>query len=41
MENPEKYLSNPLTAFLVVKRFTIDWENALKVHLNTRRLQRT
>ena len=25
-ENPDQYLSNPLNAFLLVKRFTIDWE---------------
>jgi len=34
MENPEKYLSNPVIAFLMVKRFTIDWENILQTFLN-------
>lgn len=27
--NPEKHLSNPVNAFLVVKRFTTDWDNTV------------
>jgi len=34
MENPEKYLSNPVIAFLMVKRFTTDWKNILQTFLS-------
>jgi len=34
MENPEKYLSNPVIAFLMVKRFTSDWDKALDIYFN-------
>jgi len=34
MENGEKYLSNPVVAFLMVKRFTADWDDALKTLFN-------
>lgn len=29
LSNPEIYLSNPVNAFLLVKRFTTDWDNVL------------
>lgn len=29
LKNPELYLSNPINAFLLIKRFTFDWENQL------------
>jgi len=34
MQDPEKHVSNPLNAFLMVKRFTYDWKDALKTHLD-------
>jgi len=30
MEDPEKYLSNPVIAFLMVKRFTSEWEHIMQ-----------
>ena len=29
LENPIKHLGNPVNAFLLVKRFTVDWENVM------------
>ena len=34
LEDPEKYLSNPVIAFLMMKRFTVDWQNILETFLN-------
>ena len=34
MENPEKYLSNPVIAYLMVKRFSTDWQNAVELYFN-------
>jgi len=34
MDNPEKYLSNPVMAFLMVKRFTVDWQNIVKTYFD-------
>lgn len=31
--NPEKHLSNPVNAFLVVKRFTSDWGNIVQKYI--------
>jgi len=39
MENAEKYLSNPVIAFLLVKRFTSDWENIVNTYLDNNRTQ--
>jgi len=41
MKNPEVYLSNPVNAYLMVKRFTADWEDAVKIHFNDYSLQST
>lgn len=33
LSNPEIYLSNPVNAFLLVKRFTTDWESMLHEYI--------
>jgi len=35
LENPEKHLSNPVNAFLVVKRFTSDWDHMVDTYIKT------
>jgi len=32
-------MSNPVIAFLMVKRFTVDWENILQTFLNVSRAE--
>ena len=41
LEDPEKYLSNPVNAFLMVKRFTVDWQNILQTFLDVNHAQGT
>ena len=31
--NAEKHLSNPVNAFLVIKKFTSDWDNVVKRYI--------
>ena len=30
LSDPEKHLANPVNAFLLVKRFTTDWEDVIE-----------
>lgn len=31
LEDPDKYMGNPVNAFLFVKHFTLDWDNDIDV----------
>ena len=33
LRNPEKHMSNPVNAFLAVKRFTSDWDNVVQTYI--------
>jgi prolyl 4-hydroxylase len=35
LANPEKHLSNPVNAFLMVKRFTSDWEYMVDTYIRS------
>jgi len=33
LKNPEKHMSNPVNAFLAVKRFTSDWDYIVQTYI--------
>jgi len=33
LQNPEKHMSNPVNAFLAVKRFTSDWDHIVQTYI--------
>lgn len=33
LRNPEKHMSNPVNAFLAVKRFTSDWDHVVQTYI--------
>jgi len=33
LQNPEKHMSNPVNAFLAVKRFTSDWDQVVQTYI--------
>jgi len=33
LRNPEKHMSNPVNAFLAVKRFTSDWDHIVETYI--------
>jgi len=33
LQNPEKHMSNPVNAFLAVKRFTSDWDYIMQTYI--------
>ena len=33
LRNPEKHMSNPVNAFLAVKRFTSDWDHIVQTYI--------
>jgi len=33
LKNPEKHMSNPVNAFLAVKRFTSDWDHIVQTYI--------
>jgi len=33
LRNPEKHMSNPVNAFLAVKRFTSDWDHIVQTYV--------
>ena len=33
LKNPEKHMSNPVNAFLAVKRFTSDWDYVVQTYI--------
>jgi len=33
LQNPEKHMSNPVNAFLAVKRFTSDWDYVVQTYI--------
>jgi len=35
LADPERYLGNPVNAYLLVKRFTSDWEQVVNTQIRT------